>query len=87
MVEENANYVLRARIQGNDIFLQEFDPWFWLGDSPTEDAVLTLLKEDAARFTAVKAKSAKKRAENTYVRLEPSGSRHKHFDFEIVALK
>ena len=87
MAEETANYVLRARIQGNDFFLKEFDSWFWLGDTPTEDAVLTQQKDDAARFTAVKAKAAQKRAEKTYSRIEPSGTRHKHFDFEIVALK
>ena len=87
MAEENANYVLRARIQGKDFFLKEFDPWFWLGDTPTEDAVLTQLKDDALRLTAVKARSAQKRADKTYSRIEPSGTRHKHLEFEIVALK
>ena len=87
MAEETANYVLRARIQGKDFFLKEFDSWFWLGDTPTEDAVLTQLKDDALRLTAAKARSAQKRADKTYARIEPSGTRHKHLDFQIVALK
>ena len=87
MAEETANYVLRARIQGNDFFLKEFDSWFWLDDAPTEDAVLTQLKDDAMRLTAAKAKAAQKRADKTYSRIEPSGTRHKHLNLEIVALK
>ena len=84
MAEETANYVLRARIEGKDFFLKEFDPWFWLGDTPTEDAVLTQQKDDAARFSAVKAKAAQKRADKTYSRIEPSGTRYKHLSLEIV---
>ena len=96
MAQNRKRFIVRTKLDGTDLYLEEFDTYMspigysvhYIGKPRRGfgDPILTEHKEEAMRFTENKAKAARKRAEKAYANIECATEKNNRLIFDVEEL-